>query len=114
VFRFKANPDGKLNLIQIDQVAKAMAQMEKPGTYWLTHPSPPTVKQLVEWVGEFIMVKMKIEASFKATPIEALFEKIASAFIPYLSGDDFPSDLKDVPPITKEFIWQTIKQTLVD
>ncbi|GAH58572.1 unnamed protein product, partial [marine sediment metagenome] len=92
VFRMKANPEGKLNLVPIDAVVDAMARIEEPGTFWLTHPNPSTLAQLVEWVGEFIMVKMKIEPSFKPTLIEAAFEKMSAAFTPYLWGDDFPSD----------------------
>jgi len=113
VFRIKANPGGKLNLISIDTVADAMAGIDKPGTFWLTHPDPPTLEQLVEWVSEFIMVRIRIESTFKATPIEVMFEKMATAFIPYLWGDDFKSDLRDCPPITKEFIDETIINTLL-
>ena len=112
VFRMKANPKGKINLVQIDQVARAMAQIKKPGVWWLTHPNPPTIEQLMEWVGELIMVKIKIESSFKSTPIEAMFEKMAAPFIPYLWGDAFPSHLKGCPPITKEFIQETVKRSL--
>jgi len=114
VFRIKANPEGKLNLVSIHAVAKAMAKIEKPGSYWLTHPDPPTLSQLVEWVSGFIMVKIKIEPHFTATPIEAAFEKLSTAFTPYLWGDDFPSHLKSHAPITKEFIHDTIKRTLLD
>jgi len=112
VFRLKANPEGKLNLVPIDAIADAMSKIGKPGTYWLTHPDPLTLAQLVEWVGEFIMVKLKIEPAFRATPVEALFTKMSAAFTPYLWGDDFPSDLKECPPITKEFITSTIKRSL--
>jgi len=112
VFRMRANPEGKLNMVPIDVVAGAMANIDKTGTYWLTNPDPPTMQELVDWIGEFIMVKIKIEAQFDRTPLEAMFEKMVSAFIPYLWGDDFPSDLKDCP-ITREFIHQTIKRSLV-
>lgn len=112
VFRIKANPAGRLNLVPINAVVEAMAVIEKPGTFWLTHPCPPTIAQLVEWVGEFIMVKMKIEPTFKATPVEAIFTKLSAAFTPYLWGDDFSSNLKKCPPITKEFIISTIKRSL--
>ena len=112
IFRLRANPTGNLNLVPIDAIADAMSKIGKPGTYWLTHPDPPTLAQLVEWVGEFIMVKLKIEPCFKLTPIEAMFEKMTAAFTPYLWGDDFPSDLKRCPPITKEFITSTIKRAL--
>lgn len=113
VLRIKANPGGKLNLISIDAVADAMSGIDKPGTYSLTHPDPPTLEQLVAWVSEFIMVRIKIESDFKPNPIEAMFEKMATAFAPYLWGDDFKSDLKDCPPVTKEFIQETIINTLI-
>ena len=114
VFRMKANPEGKLNLVPIDAVAQAMAEIEEPGTYWLTSPNPPTVQQIVEWVGEFVMVKMRIEPHFKPTPIEAMVAKMVTAFVPYLWGDEFPSDLKDCPPIDREFIHSTIIRSLLD
>jgi nucleoside-diphosphate-sugar epimerase len=112
VFRIKGNPEGKLNLVTVDRVAEAMANIDKEGTFWLTNPAPPTLGQLVEWVGEFIMVDMRIEPEFKPTPIEAAFQKMAAAFEPYLWGDDFSSDLKECP-ITKEFIHETIKRSIL-
>lgn len=112
VFRMMANPAGKLNLVPIDTVVDAMAEIEKPGTFWLTHSNPPTLAQLVEWVGEFIMVKIKIEPIFKPTPVEALFQKLSRSFLPYLWGDEFRSDMKDCEIITKEFITSTIKRGL--
>ncbi|MBA7706256.1 ADP-L-glycero-D-manno-heptose-6-epimerase [subsurface metagenome] len=112
VFRMRANPEGKLNLIPIDAVVDAMAEIKKEGTFWLTHPDPPTLTQLVEWVGSLIMVKIQIEPLFRATPVEAVFTKLSAAFTPYLWGDDFPSDLRKCPPITKEFITSTIKRGL--
>jgi len=111
VFRIKGNPQGKLNLVTVDAVAAAIANIDKEGTFWLTNPDPPTLGQLVEWVGEFIMLRMKIMPEFKPTPIEAQFAKMASSFAPYLEGDDFPSDLSSCP-ITREFIQETIKRTL--
>lgn len=112
VFRIKGNPEGKLNLVTVDMVAEAMANTDKEDTFWLTNPDPPTLGQLVEWVGEFLMVRMKIEPEFKPTPIEAQFAKMASSFAPYLQGDHFPSDLESCP-ITREFIHETIKRSLL-
>jgi len=112
VFRLRANPAGKLNLVPIDSIADAMADIKKPGIFWLTHPDPPTLTELVEWVGSFIMVKIKIAPLFKATPVEVIFTKMSAAFTPYLWGDDFRSDLKKCLPITKEFITSTIKRSL--
>ncbi len=113
VFRIKANPEGKLNLVPIDAVANAMAEIEETGTYWLTNPNPPTMQQILEWVGEFIMVKMRIEHQFDQTPIEAMVWKMGKAFQPYLWGDQFPSDLKNCEPIGKEFIRDIIKGALL-
>ena len=112
LFRIRGNPEGKLNLIQIDQVAWGIANIEEAGTFWLTHPDPPTLQQLADWVGELIMVRMKFEPEVKPTPIEAAFQKMTSAFQPYLWGDNFPSNLQLSPPITREFIHDTIKRSL--
>lgn len=113
VFRMKANPGGRLNLISIEDVADAMAGIEDTGTFWLTHPTPPTIQQLVDWISEFIMVKIKIEPDFAPTPPEAMFEKMAKAFVPYLWGDDFKSCLSACSPIDKQLIRETIRYTLL-
>lgn len=114
LFRIRGKPEGKLNLIQIDQVAWGIANIEEAGTFWLTHPDPPTLQQLADWVSELIMVRVKFELEFKPTPIEAAFQKMTSAFQPYLQGDNFPSNLRLSPPITKSFIQETVKRTVLD
>ncbi len=112
LFRIKGNPEGKLNLIQIDQVASGIANIEEAGTFWLTHPDPPTLQQLVDWIGELIMVRMKFLPEFKPTPIEVAFQKMTTAFQPYLWGDAFKSNLQLSPPIDKAFIQETVKRSL--
>lgn len=114
VCRIKGNPDGRLNLIQIDQVAWGMANIQEPGTFWLTHPLPLTLRQLTEWIGELIMVQVRVQPEFKPTPIELMLQKMATAFEPYLNGDAFPSNLQLSPPVTKEFIHETIKRAVLD
>lgn len=114
VFRLKANPKGKINLIQVDELVNAMVSHDTPGTYWLTHPDPPTVEDVCNWVGEMIMVRIMITHDFQTMPIEALFARLANAFTPYLWGDEFPTDLVQCKPITKEFIQQTILGTVFD
>lgn len=113
VFRVRGNPGGKLNLATVGAVTDAMVNIEETGTFWLTNPNPPTLQQLVEWVGEFIMLRMEIKPEFKPTLIEAAFQKKATAFEPYLQGDDFPSDLKECPTIDKTFIHDTVKMSLL-
>lgn len=112
VFRIKGNPEGKLNLVTVDMVVQAMATIKDEGIFWLTNPHPPTLKEVVEWIGEFIMLDFRILPNFKPTPIEMAFHKMASAFDPYLQGDDFPSNLPTCH-ITKEFIHDTIRRSLL-
>lgn len=113
VFRIKGNPQGRLNLVTVEAVTQAMADIEEEGTFWLTNPDPPLLGQLVDWVGEFIMVKIRFEPEFKPSPIESQFAKLASSFAPYLQGDNFPSHLKSCP-ISKEFIQDGIRNSILD
>lgn len=114
VFHMKANPLGRINLIQIDEVVRAMVEIDTPGTYWLTHPNPPTINEILDWVGESIKLRIIISHDFKPDPVEAMFAKMSKAFTPYLWGDEFPSNIKDCQPITKEFIQSTILMSLFD
>jgi nucleoside-diphosphate-sugar epimerase len=108
-FRVRGNPQGKLNLVPIDQVVKGICEIDKEGIVWLTNPNPPTLEELADWAGEYMMLNFKIMPEFKAMPLEALFAQKAAAFIPYMEGDNFPSDLPECPKITKEFIQETVK-----
>jgi len=112
VLKLRGNPEGRLNLVTVDRVADAMAEITNEGTFWLTHPNPPKIKQLVDWIGEFIAVQIRIETEdFKPSALDLALQKMATAFKPYLAGDDFPSNIK-CPSITKEFIHQTIRRTV--
>lgn len=110
-FRIKGNPEGLLNLVPIDAVAQAITETEEEGTFWLTNPQPPKIGDLAEWVGEVIRMRLYIQRDFRANPIEAMFRRKASAFLPYLWGDAFPSDLPSSPSptVTKEFIQNTAR-----
>ena len=113
VFRVQGNTEGKLNVVTVDAIARAMARIKHEGTYWLTNPSPPTIAQVLAWISELIMVNIRILPQFKPTLLESQFQKMAIAFEPYLHGDDFPSHLRDCPPISKEVIHNIIKRTLL-
>jgi len=112
-FRMRANPKGKLNVVRIDDVARAIAEIDETGTYWLTHPDPPTLEQIASWVGDFIMVKVEMPPDFKPTLIETAFQRMSAAFLPYLWGDDLPSDLKDAQPVDRELVEMLIKKTIL-
>jgi nucleoside-diphosphate-sugar epimerase len=109
VHHVQGNPEGKLNLVTVEVVARAMAEIDEVGTYWLTNPNPPTLAELAEWVSEYLAIDFRIVQKFDPTPLEARFMKVTRAFTPYLEGDSFHSDIKDCPPITREFIQETIR-----
>jgi len=113
-FRISGDPDSKLNLVTVDSVVNNMVRIKKPGKFWLTNPDPPTIRELAGWIGEVIMVDLRIVPdTFKPTPIESQFIRMAAAFKPYLEGDDFPSNLKRCQPeVDKTFIQWTVLNTL--
>jgi len=112
VFRVQGNPQGHLNLVSIDDVVDAMLYIQRSGTYYLTNPSPPTLEQLFEWIGEYIKTNLRFLPSFKPTPLEYQFQKMAKPFAPYLDGDSFPSHLSHHTPIDQFFIERTLKRNL--
>lgn len=112
VFRIPGNPDGYLNLVGVEDVAKAMAEIEKPGIFWLCHPSPTTLQQLATWIGEAILLDIKIEPQFEAMPLELTFRRLGAAFLPYVWGDSFKSDI-EAAPIDKEFVQRAILNYLL-
>lgn len=103
LFHLRGNPDGKLNVVDIDNVVRAMSILDGDGTYWLTNPAPPTVGEIAAWMGEAALLKVVVAPDFNGTPIEFAFERLSSAFAPYLKGRNFPSDIS-CPIITKETI----------
>ncbi len=111
VFHLRGNPEGKLNIVPLDSVVKAMTKIQDDSTFWLTNPSPPTVQDVASWMGEAILLKLVVAPDFNATPIELAFERLTSAFSPYLSGYDFPSDLS-CPIITRNIITSMVTQCL--
>lgn len=106
VARIDGNPSAKLNLIRVSDVAQGICRFQEPGTFWLTHPNPPTLRELAEWVGEASLLNIKYESFCKYTPLERFFQKLTKAFLPYLWGDSLPSDLdvNQVGPIDKDLI----------
>jgi len=113
VFRIPGNPGGKLNLICIEDVAKAITEIEKEGTYWLTNPAPPLLGEIAEWLSEIVLLDLKFEPKFDPTPIEKGFQSLGNAFLPYLWGDPLHCDLKKATSIDKKFIHQNIIQGLI-
>lgn len=112
-FRLKGDVDGKVNLVPVDQVADFMAGTLQEGTFWLTNPHPPTVGEVTKAIGQAMYVDIEVLPEFEMSAIEALFHKIAAPFMDYLRGDEFPSDLPDCPPITADFIRESVRHSLL-
>ena len=112
VLRFRGRPEGVLNMVSVDDVVSGIMRIKRRGRVWLTHPNPPTIKQLFDWISEFALLDMRMEVDFRPTPIELAFRRMASAFAPYANGDDFPSDLR-CSPITKEFVQENIMRAFL-
>jgi hypothetical protein len=113
VFRIKGIPDAKLNLVPVDVVADFIVNTTEPGTYWLTHPKPPKLSDLGKWGREVLHVVIEFKPDFEMSPLEALFHEVGKPFLPYLLGDDFPSDLKNCPEITDEFATTSLTHSII-
>lgn len=114
MFRIKGDPEATLNLVPVDAVAHAIANIEQEGTFYLTNPEPPRLLELAEWVGDVLLLNIRFEQVFKPTPIEAAFQRITKAFEPYLcNADNFKSDLSSCPSVDKRFIQETVINSLL-
>ena len=113
-FRVRGLPDARLNLVPVDVVADSIVKTTKPGKLWLTHPNPPKLCDLAKWVGKALGISIEFKPDFEMSAIEALFHKGANPFLPYLFGDEFPSDLKDCPDISPDFIKESVVHSTID
>ena len=113
-FRVKGNGDARLNLVTVDVVADFVVKTTRPGKFWLTHPSPPKLSDLAKWAGEALYISVQFAPDFEMSAVEALFHEAAAPFLPYLQGDELPSDLKDCPDITPEFITESAAHSIIN
>jgi len=103
LFHLRGIAEGELNVVDLASVVKAMSILDGDGTYWLTNPKPPSVGEIAKWMGTAALLKVVVAPEFNETPIEYAFERLSSAFAPYLQGRVFPSDIY-CPIITEETI----------
>lgn len=88
VFRIRGNPEGTLNLVPVETVARGIATVDTPGVqHYLINPRPPTLAQVGEWVSKALLLQVRFIPQFRPTPLEAAFAWRAGAFLPYLAGD---------------------------
>jgi nucleoside-diphosphate-sugar epimerase len=113
-FRIKGMPDVRLNVVPIDVVADFIVNTAKPGKFWLTHPNPPKLTDLLKWAGEVLSMSIELVPEFDMTAIEAQFHEAAEPFLPYLLGDEFPSDLECCPDISPEFAKESLTYSIIN
>jgi len=107
VFRIRGNPKATLNLVPVDKVAEAIANIKDTGVYYLTNAYPPTLEELAKWVGQVIFLNIRFERNFKPSTIERVFELAASPYLGYLQGErKFPTSV-DGLTVDEEFIKKT-------
>lgn len=111
VFRIPGLPSAHLNLIRIDDVIQALLNFNSPGVYWIVNDKPPELRLIALWVGEVIDIDMKfIPEKFTPSVVEAIFQRKAKPFLPYLWGDDFtPKASIKAQPTNRAFIEQTVR-----
>ena len=108
VLRLKGNPEGRLNLVHVEDVAEKVAKAEE-GVFYLTNPSPPTLEEVVRWIGETLWLRINMVREFNSTPIEAVLQRLTKAFSPYLQGDELPSDIPIKRRINKELVQHIVE-----
>jgi nucleoside-diphosphate-sugar epimerase len=104
--RVKANPLGRMNVIPVDYVAKAIADaidQNRLGTIYVTHPRPPTLKFLEKPVSDVLGVKIKFMENFEPTRLERMVNMMTKEMVTYLQCYEFPSDI-ECPDISAEFV----------
>jgi nucleoside-diphosphate-sugar epimerase len=108
------NPQGKLNLIPIDIVAQNIARLmeqEATGIYYLTHPDPPTLKDLEQPISLATGADVEFLSSFTPNVGDRLVAKLITELSPYLLGHDLPSDI-ECQPLTATFLRRTAEAFL--
>ena len=63
---------------------------------------------------EGLGVRIEFLPDFEMTELEALFHEGANPFLPYLLGDDFPSDLRDCPEISNDFATLSVAHSIMN
>lgn len=112
--RIHGNRSTKLNLIPVDIIAENITKIinqDKTGIFYLTHPSPPTLKSLEAPISEAIGANIKFVSKFKPNLVERAIALSLRQLSPYLQGNELPSDI-DYPPLSREFLINTIQSFL--
>jgi len=112
--RVAGNPQGKLNLIPIDIVTQNIARLmeqDATGIYYLTHPAPPTLKDLEQPISLSTGADVEFLPNFTPNVGDRLVAKLITELSPYLRGHDLPSDI-ECQPLTATFLQRTAEAFL--
>ncbi len=112
--RIAGNPQGRLNLIPIDIMAGNIARLmeqDVTGIYYLTHPEPPTLKDLEQPISLATGADVEFLPSFIPNVGDRLVAKLTTELSPYLQGQDLPSDIK-CRRLTTDFLRRTAEAFL--
>jgi len=115
-FRVPGDPDATLNLLPVDIAAKKMVEIaaeNDAGVFYITNPSPPILRDLVEWISDVISLTLRIESPSFLFPHERAFISVASDFLPYLRGEPTWQSAIDFPVLVDRYYVQKTIQWLM-
>ncbi len=112
--RIAGNPQGRLNLIPIDIVAQNIARLveqDAAGIYYLTHPAPPTLRDLEQPISLATGADVEFLPDFTPNVGDRLVARLITELSPYLCGHDLPSDI-ECRRLTPDFLRRTAESFL--
>ncbi len=111
--RIRGNPDGYLNIIPVDIVARHMAELitaDREGVFYLTNPLPPHLSEAAAPISEAVGAEIVIVQDFSPNPAEKVVGRLISSLLPYLQGDSFTSSIPPYGfPLGQAFIKKSVE-----
>lgn len=91
-FRVKGDPQATLNVIPVEVVADEIARLDGEGTFYITNPKPPLLRDVASEVGDALGLNIQIVKEVRSSPPEKLLEKLIKPFLTYMQGEPhFPT-----------------------
>jgi len=91
-FRVKGDPQATLNVIPVGVVAYEIAHLDNEGTFYITNPKPPLLRDVASEIGDALGLNIQIVKEFRSSPPEKLLEKLIKPFLVYMQGEPrFPT-----------------------
>ncbi|GAJ09950.1 unnamed protein product, partial [marine sediment metagenome] len=81
-----------LNVIPVGVVAYEIAHLDGEGTFYITNPKPPLLRDVASEIGDALGLNIQILKEFRSSPPEKLLEKLIKPFLAYMQGEPrFPT-----------------------